>query len=134
MVYSTINLQLIIIACLAGFIGDYILQILITFMGGKTGWGLREYFKQHGSVESLFIAGGMMTLFYIIYLILLGLPPLWYYLAIYGILLDLFFRETMIFPSLQGYYEHLNYFWSAFWGAVPMILPLGIMKLSSFSF
>jgi len=134
MVYSTINLQLIIIACLAGFIGDYILQILITFMGGKTGWGLREYFKQHGSVESLFIAGGMMTLFYIIYLILLGLPPLWYYLAIYGILLDLFFRETMIFPSLQGYYEHLNYFWSAFWGAVPMILPLGIMKLSSFYF
>jgi putative flippase GtrA len=134
MVYSTINLQLIIIACLAGFIGDYILQILITFMGGKTGWGLREYFKQHGSVESLFIAGGMMTLFYIIYLILLGLPPLWYYLAIYGILLDLFFRETMIFPSLQGYYDHLNYFWSAFWGAVPMILPLGIMKLSSFSF
>ncbi len=103
-------------------------------MGGKTGWGLREYFKQHGSVESLFIAGGMMTLFYIIYLILLGLPPLWYYLAIYGILLDLFFRETMIFPSLQGYYDHLNYFWSAFWGAVPMILPLGIMKLSSFSF
>jgi putative flippase GtrA len=129
MVYSTINLQLIIIACLAGFIGDYILQILITFMGGKTGWGLREYFKQHGSVESVFIAGGMMTLFYIIYLILLGLPPLWYYLAIYGILLDLFFRETMIFPSLQGYYEHLNYFWSAFWGAVPMILPLGILKL-----
>ena len=134
MVFSTINLQLIIIACLAGFIGDYILQILITFMGGKTGWGLREYFKQHGSVESLFIAGGMMTLFYIIYLILLGLPPLWYYLAIYGILLDLFFRETMIFPSLQGYYDHLNYFWSAFWGAVPMILPLGIMRLSSFSF
>jgi len=134
MVYSTINLHLIIIACLAGFIGDYILQILITFMGGKTGWGLREYFKQHGSVESLFIAGGMMTLFYIIYLILLGLPPLWYYLAIYGILLDLFFRETMIFPSLQGYYDHLNYFWSAFWGAVPMILPLGIMRLSSFSF
>jgi putative flippase GtrA len=134
MVYSTINLQLIIIACLAGFIGDYILQILITFMGGKTGWGLREYFKEHGSAESVFIAGGMMTLFYIIYLILLGLPPLWYYLAIYGILLDLFFRETMIFPSLQGYYEHLNYFWSAFWGAVPMILPLGIMKLSSFYF
>ncbi len=129
MVFSTINLHLIIIACLAGFIGDYILQILITFMGGKTGWGLREYFKQHGSVESLFIAGGMMTLFYIIYLILLGLPPLWYYLAIYGILLDLFFRETMIFPSLQGYYDHLNYFWSAFWGAVPMILPLGMIPL-----
>jgi len=129
MVYSTINLQLIIIACLTGFIGDGILQILINFMGGKTGWGLREYFKQHGSIESLFIAGGMMTLFYIIYLILLGLPPTGYYLAIYGVLLDLLFRETMIFPSLQGYYDHLNYFWSAFWGAVPMILPLGIMKL-----
>jgi hypothetical protein len=128
MVYSTINLQLIIIACLTGFIGDGILQILINFMGGKTGWGLREYFKQHGSIESLFIAGGMMTLFYIIYLILLGLPPTGYYLAIYGVLLDLLFRETMIFPSLQGYYDHLNYFWSAFWGAVPMILPLSIMK------
>lgn len=129
MVYSAINLQLITISCLTGFIGDYILQILINFMGGKTGWGLRDYFKQHGSAESVFIAGGMMTLFYIIYLILLGLPAIWYYLAIYGIILDLFFRETMIFSSLQGYYDHLNYFWSAFWGAVPMILPLVIMKL-----
>ena len=123
---SSLNTKLISYACLAGFIGDAGLQILTKKfgMGGKTGWGLLAYFKQHGSIESLFIAGGMMTLFYVIYLFILNLPALWYYLVIYGILLDFIFRKTMLFPSLVGYYNNLNYFWSAFWGAIPMILPL----------
>jgi hypothetical protein len=121
--------RLLTISCLTGFIGDATLQLLVRFtsMGGKTGWGLKEYFRQHGPAESLFVAGGMMTLFYVIYLSMLGLPVIWYYLAIYGIILDFIFRKTMLFPSLKGYYQQLNYFWSGFWGAVPMIMPLGIM-------
>lgn len=122
------NKNLISVACITGFVGDASLQVLSKFMGGKTGWGLIPYFKQHGSVEALFIAGGMMTIFYVIYLDLLKLPVKWYYLAIYGIILDYIFRKTMLFPSLDGYYNHLNYFWSAFWGAIPMLIPLFIVK------
>lgn len=129
MVKPAIIARLLTISCLTGFIGDASLQYLTKYMGGETGWGLKEYFKQHGPVESLFIAGGMMTLFYIIYFVLLELPLNGCYLAIYGIILDWIFRETMLFPSLEGYYKALNYFWSAFWGAVPMMMPYGIMKL-----
>lgn len=118
--------SLISIATITGFVGDGLLQIATNklYMGGETGWGLKEYFKQHGSMESLFIAGGMMAIFYIIYLYIFQIKVSWIYLAIYGIVLDLIFRKTMLFQSLQGYYSHLNYVESAFWGAVPMILPL----------
>jgi hypothetical protein len=101
-------------------------------MGGKTGWGLIEYFRLHGAAESMFIASGMMTLFYVLYLVVFGFPAKWYYLAIYGIILDWIFRVTMLFPSLTGYYTQLNYFWSAFWGAVPMLMPYGIMKIMDY--
>lgn len=124
--YETIT-RLLTISCLTGFAGDAVLQYLSTFMGGKTGWGLTEYFHQHGRAESLFIAGGMMTLFYVIYFVILSLPLIWYYLVIYGVLLDWIFRVTMLFPSLKGYYNHLTYFWSGFWGAVPMLMPYGII-------
>jgi len=118
---------LLTISMLTGFFGDMCLQILCNAgFGGKSGWGLNEYFAQHGRVECLFIATGMMGLFYAIYFDLLKLPPNWYYLAVYGIVLDLLFRLLVIFPSLNGYYSHLNYFWSGFWGAVPMLIPLGI--------
>jgi hypothetical protein len=120
--------SLVSISCITGFIGDALLQITGPILGGKTGWGLIPYFEQHGSTESLFIAGGMMTIFYVIYLDFLRLPPSLLYLGIWGVALDLLFRETMLFPSLKGYYNHLNYFWSAFWGAVPMMLPLLLQK------
>jgi hypothetical protein len=129
MVSHEIIARLLTISCLTGFVGDAALQYLSTFMGGETGWGLKDYFRQHGKAESLFIAGGMMTLFYIIYFVILGLPLNWYCLAIYGVVLDLLFRATMIFPSLKGYYNHLNYFWSGFWGATPMVMPYGIMLM-----
>ena len=125
----TSNSDLIAIACLTGFVGDFLLQIFtkVFKMGGETGWGLLEYFKQHGSVEALFIAGGMMTLFYVIYLKVLRLPVNYTNLAVYGVVLDLIFRKLMIFPSLSGYYTNLNYFESGLWGAIPMILPLLIL-------
>ncbi len=130
-------MSLVSIACLTGFFGDAILQVLSRFMGGPTGWGLKPYFQQHGAAESLAIAAGMMALFYILYIDILQIPITagsWrqtaLYLAIYGIVLDYIFRKFNIFPSLAGYYAHLNYFWSAFWGAVPMLIPFIIFTLA----
>ena len=126
-------LHLIGISCVVGFVGDALLQIAVKSLnlGGPTGWGLKPYFKQHGSVESLFIAGGMMTIFYVIFLYLIPLEINYMNLILYGILLDFVFRKLRIFPSLDGYYKHLNYFWSGFWGAVPLIMPLGIFDLTN---
>jgi len=124
-------LILIVISCITGFIGDMLLQIGINYfkLGGSTGWGLKPYFKQHGSIEATFIAGGMMTLFYIIYLYFLQLPINFIYLGLYGIILDFIFRKTLLFPSLFGYYEYFNYFWSAIWGAIPLVLPLIVQRI-----
>jgi hypothetical protein len=124
------NEKIISIACLTGFFGDAILQVSTGKfgLGGASGWGLKSYFKQHGVGEALCVASGMMTLFYIIYIYILKLPLLWYYIAIYGIVLDFIFRKARLFESLDGYYKALNYFWSAFWGAVPMLIPLLIAR------
>ena len=133
--YETIT-RLLAISCLTGFAGDAVLQYLSTFtyLSGKTGWGLKEYFRQHGKAESLFIAGGMMTLFYVIYFVILCLPLNLFYLAISGVIIDWIFRVTMLFPSLKGYYNHLNYFWSAtVGGALPMVMPYGIMLLIDYT-
>ena len=47
-------MNIIGIACLVGFFGDAILQLATKYgMGGPSGWGLNEYFKQHGSPELL---------------------------------------------------------------------------------
>lgn len=119
------NFNLIILyAFFVGFIGDAILQIITA--NTSYDWGLRKYFSQHGRPESLFIAGGMLVLFYsIIPNKFLSLTPFNIALiSLYGIVLDLIFRKTMVFKSLDGYYNHLNYFWSGVWGAIPMILPM----------
>ena len=116
-------MNLLIIACATGFIGDAILQI--TGIGNN---GLASYFQQHGRAESLFIAGGMMTGFYSIFL-LFKIPLTFLNLALFGVIIDLLFRKTRIFPSLDGYYEMLNYGWSAFWMALPMCIPLIIKKI-----
>jgi len=114
------NLNLLIAACAVGFIGDAMLQL-----GIKLGadWGLKGYFKQHGSLEALFIAGGMMVLFYAIY-ILLKLPLNYTGIAIYAVILDLLWRKFNIFPSLKGYYGYFNIFWSGVWEIIAMWLPL----------
>jgi hypothetical protein len=122
-------LHLVVASALTGFFGDALLQVGGPWLGRKEIWGLKSYFQQHGVAESLCIATGMMTLFYILYFVVLKLPADWRYLAVYGIILDLIFRETMVFPSLKDYYHHLNYFWSGVWGAIPMVLPLVMVKL-----
>lgn len=125
-------MKIVSIALMTGFVGDFLLQLL-TFMGagGETGWGLNRYFAQHGRFESMFVAAGMMGIFYMIYVDILGLELNWIYLSLYGVLLDLVFRLGMLFPSLIGYYTHLNYFWSAVWGAIPMLLPFWINGIIS---
>lgn len=120
-------IDIISISCLTGFFGDALLQIATKYYDFD--WGLRKYFSYHGSGEALCIASGMMTLFYIIYIYILRLPLNYTYLIIYGIILDYIFRKTMVFQSLDGYYKALNYFWSAVWGAIPMILPLFIYNM-----
>jgi len=120
--------KLIIIAGLTGFFGDSILQCGIkNGMGGPTGWGLKDYFNQHGSCESLFIAAGMMTLFYSIF-ILLKIPMTYLNLAIFGVIIDLLFRKLMIFKSLKGYYSYFSYFGSALWIIIPMFIPFFIYQ------
>ena len=115
---------LLVIACASGFIGDFLLQLgAKQGMGGPTNWGLKEYFKQHGPAESLFVAGGMMTLFYGTFM-LTGLPINYINLSLYGIIIDLLFRKFMIFKSLNGYYEYFDYAGSALWIVIPMCIPL----------
>lgn len=121
-------LNIISIACLTGFFGDALLQSAVNNFGKD--WGLKHYFAQHGQAESLCIAAGMMGLFYIFYLKVTRLPLNYIYLGFYGVILDFIFRKTMIFKSLDGYYKALNYFWSAVWGAIPMILPFFIYNMS----
>ena len=122
-------MNLVSLACFTGFVGDFLLQTGVKMgLGGPTGWGLKEYFSLHGSAESLFIAGGMMSLFYALFL-LSGLAVNYKNLALYGIFLDLLFRKLMIFPSLKGYYEFFNYFWSAVWGVIPLCLPFQLSKV-----
>jgi len=123
------SLALVSIACLTGFIGDALLQIgsKNLHLGGTTGWGLKSYFAQHGAAESTFIAGGMMSIFYVFVMNTMHVTYL--NLAICGIILDLIFRKTMLFASLKGYYQYFNYFWSAVWGIIPMIMPLLIYDI-----
>jgi hypothetical protein len=130
--------KLLTLAFFTGFIGDALLQIITSrrvASGSQTkyDWGLKEYFKQHGRAEALFIASGMLTLFYILYVSVIDVDKTSFkanllYLTIYGILLDLLFRKLNIFSSLKGYYKSLNYFWSAVWGIIPMLIPYVLYK------
>ena len=121
--------QLLAISCMVGFFGDIGLQILTVLgMGGKTGWGLHEYFRQHGRLEAPFLAAGMMTLFYVLYL-WFKLPINYLSLALYGIILDLIFRFGRVFPSLAGYYKALNLLESGIWGAIPLTMPLFVYQI-----
>ena len=65
-------IDLITLAFLVGFVGDAILQFAVNNLGFDM--GLKVYFKQHGKFESLFLAGGIVALAYIIYLSILKLP------------------------------------------------------------
>jgi hypothetical protein len=122
--------QLIVIALITGFIGDAIWQIIAKMnIGAESGtWGLQYYFQRQGSAEALFTAAGMLGIFYTLYAFT-GLPFKVQWLTIYGIILDILFRYTNLFPSLKMFYEELSIPSTIIMGSViPLILPLFIYK------
>lgn len=121
-------------AAITGALGDAALQVIVK--NSNADWGLKEYFALHGTGEAICVAAGMMALFFVIWVGILApvlrvQPDNLVAVAVYGVILDLLFRKFRIFPSLDGYYKSLNYFWSGFWGAVPMIIPVVLSKMFS---
>ena len=104
-----------------GVFGDAILQIIVNNSKLDNKWGLKSYFKKHGSFESLFIAGGMLHTFTLMYL---SIDPTFNTigLIIYGSLLDICFRYFYLFPSLNDYYKSNSSIITTFWGYFPFIL------------
>lgn len=104
-----------------GFMGDFLLQLIVDYRGDLA--GLKKYFEQHGKLESMFIAGGMMYCFGYIFE-LSEFEKNYQNLFFYGGLLDIIFRQYGLFESLNdSYYKELNSFQSFIWGGIPMILP-----------
>jgi hypothetical protein len=107
---------------IVGSVGDSLLQTFLNIgILDDKNIGLKKYFSQHGKLESVFIAGGMIASFSAAYSLvdpsmnLVGL-------SIYGTGLDILFRQTHkeIFPSLEEYYKKMSLVNSALWGAIPM--------------
>ena len=103
-----------------GVVGDMALQIIVKKKGNFA--GLKDYFEQHGQIESYMIAGGLMFFLAFLYE-LSGLPLTNEFLFIYGGIWDILFRQLRLMPSLDGYYEALTPVMSFIWGGLPMLLP-----------
>ena len=110
-------------AFIIGMIGDFLLQQIVKYHPKGDFAGLKSYFKIHGQFESLFIAGGMMYFFGMLF-DLLKQPKTFFNLAIYSSILDILFRQFRLFPSLDGYYKALTPLQSIIWAIIPMSLPL----------
>ena len=105
-----------------GVFGDLTLQLIVKQQGDFA--GLRDYFSQHGIMESAMVGGGIMFLATWIYL-KLNLPLKIAPLFIYGGILDIIWRHLNLMPSLENtYYKKLTPFWSFIWGGIPMIMIL----------
>ena len=116
------------VVTLTGFFGDAFLQILVKKFGYD--WGLKSYFEQHGTAEALFLGAGLMAILFIIYIYILKLPLSYTNLAIYGIIIDIIFRKTMVFNTLTDYYNVQNYFETMIiGGSLPAMLPLLIFNI-----
>ena len=105
-----------------GMIGDLTLQQIVKYQGNFA--GLRDYFNQHGILESMMIGAGIMFIATYVYQ-QLKLPLTVPYLFIYGGILDILFRQLNLMPSLEHtYYAALNPIMSFIWGGIPMIMIL----------
>lgn len=105
-----------------GVIGDAILQ-MITYHRGNFA-GLRDYFKQHGIMESLMIAGGIMFVAAYVWNTT-WLETTWLNIFIYGGILDIIWRQGNLMPSLRNtYYAALSPVVSFIWGGIPMVMAL----------
>lgn len=110
-------------ALITGIVGDFILQMITKYHPAGNFAGLKDYFNIHGSVESLFIAGGMLAFFGLMMDILIINKSI-VNLIIVGAVLDIIFRFYRLFPSLDGYYAALSIPNSIIWGSIPMVMPL----------
>lgn len=112
-----------------GFFGDLGLQLIAHVRGDIV--GLSDYFKQHHSLESAFIAAGMMVGFTLLYQ-LSGLPVSWSNLFLYGVVLDVIFRNVNLMPSLTDtYYKHITPLNSMLWGGLPFVMSWYLERLIS---
>ena len=119
--------KFLVVVALTGFFGDLFLQFCVKYLGFD--WGLEQYFSEHGTAESLTLGAGLMTILFVIYFIF-PFEINYINLAIYGIVLDIIFRQTMIFQSLTDYYNVQNHFETMIiGGALPVMLPLFIYQL-----
>lgn len=110
---------------IVGFFGDLALQRLI-----KPGadYGLTGYFKQHGSLESAFIAAGMMACLNYLYTKVDPAVNRAGFIG-YGAICDIAFRKYhgLIMPSLAGYYSAMTPGMSIAWGMIPQAMVLLVM-------
>ncbi len=105
-------------AFLIGVTGDAALQGLNKYTSKGKDWGLDTYFAQHGPVESLFIAGGMLVGFELLYDLIF---PTKEYLSLFmlGGIIDVAVRMTMPMESLKDYYEQNHPLYTIFWAGFP---------------
>jgi hypothetical protein len=111
-------------AFITGFVGDLGLQIIANKRGDIA--GLKEYFEQHGGLESSFIASSMMYGFANLYE-RLGFDKNNINLFVYGASLDIMFRQFKIMKSLNNtYYKNTTPIQSAVWGGIPFLIAFNI--------
>lgn len=109
-----------------GVLGDASLQAIVASSSEENKFGLKTYFEKEGRLESLFIAGGMLGSFTMLY----GFADPSYNVAgltLYATVLDLIFRFTGVMPSLDDYYKH----WSIPQTIVFAIIPFILVKFTS---
>lgn len=109
-----------------GVAGDAALQLLSQTPFGED-WGLTQYFKIHGPVGAMFIAGSMMYMFTWFISAVSGPTPDYFIVFMYGVLLDVLFRVTRIMPTLDGYYTALSPLTTMIWGGIPAVLPFMVL-------
>lgn len=116
--------MIIVSSAVVGFVGDLLLQSIVT---PENDYGLSSYFRQHGKLESAFIASGMMAILNLAYTIVDPSVNTIGFIA-YGGVLDVVFRRyhPTIMPSLDGYYRAMTPAMSIVWGMIPQLLVLAV--------
>ena len=111
---------------LTGMIGDIALQLIVYVRGDLA--GLRDYFALHGVLESIFIAAGILFTSGWVYE-RLNLPMTYTSIFLYGCLVDIFYRNLHLMPSLDPtYHAALSPWLSMVWGGISLILVLAMNR------
>lgn len=108
-------------ALLVGSVGDLALQGFAYNSENPNLFGLKTYFDQHGSFESMFTAAGMLAIFTGLYK---AVDPslMTGGLVAYGTILDLAFRYLKLFPSLEDYYKNFSVLSTIIFAIIPFLM------------